>query len=90
MGQGEKRILLIGNPNVGKSSVFSRLTGAKVTISNYPGTTVGFSQGYIKLGGDEPGMVIDVPGIYNLKPLRVGYGSKRGNCRFFGYIIAAQ
>lgn len=35
-----KKILLMGNPNVGKSAIFSRLTGAKVIISNYPGTTV--------------------------------------------------
>lgn len=65
----EKRILLLGNPNVGKSAIFSRLTGARVTISNYPGTTVGFSQGYIKLDGKDPGIVIDVPGIYNLEAL---------------------
>ncbi len=33
-------ILLIGNPNVGKSAIFSHLTGVGVTTSNYPGTTV--------------------------------------------------
>ena len=64
-----KKILLFGNPNVGKSAIFSRLTGAKVTISNYPGTTVGYTQGYMKLTNDQQGMIIDVPGIYNLKPL---------------------
>ncbi|MEA3488986.1 MAG: ferrous iron transporter B [Candidatus Omnitrophota bacterium] len=63
----EKKILLMGNPNVGKSAIFSRLTGARVTISNYPGTTVGFSQGFMKLGKDEMAAVIDVPGIYNLE-----------------------
>lgn len=63
----DKNILLIGNPNVGKSVIFSRLTGAKVTISNYPGTTVGFSQGYMKLPGDERGVIMDVPGVYNLE-----------------------
>ncbi|MFH1309348.1 MAG: ferrous iron transporter B [Candidatus Omnitrophota bacterium] len=65
----ESKILLIGNPNVGKSAIFSRLTGAKVTISNYPGTTVGLSQGYMKFRPDEMGIVIDVPGIYSLVPL---------------------
>ena len=69
MARTEKKILLMGNPNVGKSAVFSRLTGARVTISNYPGTTVGFSQGYIRLGEGETGVVMDVPGIYNLEPL---------------------
>ena len=69
MVEENKKILLMGNPNVGKSAIFSRLTGAKVTISNYPGTTVGFSQGYIKLGEEKYGTVIDVPGVYNLNPL---------------------
>jgi len=65
----EKEILLIGNPNVGKSVIFSRLTGARVTASNYPGTTVGFTQGALKLKEGEMAMVIDVPGVYNLEPI---------------------
>jgi len=60
------KILLIGNPNVGKSAIFSRLTGAKVVISNYPGTTVEFTQGKVKIG-DETAVVIDVPGTYTLE-----------------------
>ena len=62
-----EKILLAGNPNVGKSAIFSRLTGAKVMISNYPGTTVEFTQGKMKLG-DENVMIIDVPGTYTLEP----------------------
>ena len=61
------KILLIGNPNVGKSTFFSRLTGAKVIISNYPGTTVEFTQGYMKINDSRP-VIIDVPGTYSLKP----------------------
>ena len=61
------KILLMGNPNVGKSAIFSRLTGADVIISNYPGTTVEFTQGHIKIGHEKP-MVIDVPGTYTLEP----------------------
>lgn len=64
---GLKQILLIGNPNVGKSAVFSRLTGIHVIASNYPGTTVGFTQGLMKLG-EETTEVIDVPGTYGLEP----------------------
>jgi ferrous iron transport protein B len=64
-----KKILLMGNPNVGKSAVFFRLTGAKVTVSNYPGTTVGFSQGYLNLADNTEGMIVDVPGVYSLDPL---------------------
>jgi len=62
-----EKFLLVGNPNVGKSAIFSRLTGAKVIISNYPGTTVEFTQGKMKLG-DEVVMIIDVPGTYTLEP----------------------
>jgi len=69
MARKEQKILLIGNPNVGKSAIFSRLTGARVTISNYPGTTIGLSRGYMKLGEGHAGEIIDVPGIYNLKPV---------------------
>jgi len=61
------KVLLIGNPNVGKSVVFYRLTGAKVISSNYPGTTVGFTKGYMSFL-DIKAEVIDVPGAYSLEP----------------------
>jgi len=61
------KILLMGNPNVGKSVVFSRLTGIRVMASNYPGTTVSYARGDMKLG-DEIAEVIDVPGTYTLEP----------------------
>lgn len=60
-----KKILLMGNPNNGKSVVFNRLTGANVIISNYPGTTVDFTQGKMRID-EEDMMVIDVPGTYSL------------------------
>ena len=61
------KILLMGNPNVGKSIIFSRLTGVNVVASNYPGTTVGYTRGFMKLG-EERAEVIDVPGTYTLEP----------------------
>ncbi|TET50862.1 MAG: ferrous iron transporter B, partial [Dehalococcoidia bacterium] len=61
------RILLVGNPNVGKSALFSRLTGTRIIASNYPGTTVGFTKGYLTLG-EERAELIDVPGNYTLEP----------------------
>ena len=64
---GLKTILLMGNPNVGKSVFFSRITGTKVIASNYPGTTVGFTKGHMKLVEEEV-EVIDVPGTYTLEP----------------------
>jgi len=60
-------LLLTGNPNVGKSVVFSRLTGLDVISSNYPGTTVSYTSGSAVLGG-EHFAVIDVPGAYSLRP----------------------
>jgi len=61
------RVLLMGNPNVGKSAVFSRLTGANVIASNYPGTTVEFTEGKMRMDGRRA-LVIDVPGAYSLEP----------------------
>ena len=57
----------MGNPNVGKSVVFSRLTGAKVIASNYPGTTVDFYKGKMKID-KEIFEIIDAPGTYSLEP----------------------
>ena len=62
-----KKIVLMGNPNVGKSVVFSRLTGANVIASNYPGTTVDFSKGRMHFN-DERYEIIDAPGTYSLHP----------------------
>jgi len=62
-----KKIFLIGNPNVGKSVVFSRLTGVQVISSNYPGTTVEIVSGYLKIGEEEI-EVVDLPGTYSLEP----------------------
>lgn len=61
------RILLMGHPNVGKSAVFNRLTGAKVTESNYPGTTVDYTKGRVRIEGDSF-EIIDVPGAFSLEP----------------------
>jgi ferrous iron transport protein B len=61
------KILLMGNPNVGKSALFSRLTGIHVTVSNYPGTTISYTRGFMKLG-EETAEVIDVPGAYTMEP----------------------
>ena len=62
-----RAILLAGNPNVGKSVVFSRLTGLEVISSNYPGTTVEYTAGHTMLAG-ERFSVIDVPGAYSHAP----------------------
>ena len=61
------KILLMGNPNVGKSAIFSRLTGAHVIVSNYAGTTVEFVKGSMRIAGHDVELV-DVPGTYTLNP----------------------
>lgn len=58
-------IALVGNPNVGKSAFFSRLTGVGVEVSNYPGTTVEITKGTLKHEGESIN-VVDLPGIYSL------------------------
>ncbi len=63
----EKKILMMGSPNVGKSALFSRLTGTHVVASNYSGTTVEFVRGKFKMDG-ETAELIDVPGSYSLDP----------------------
>ncbi|MCK4859027.1 MAG: 50S ribosome-binding GTPase [Candidatus Omnitrophica bacterium] len=62
-----KKILLMGHPNVGKSAFFNRLTGANVIESNYPGTTVDYTKGYIRLE-DKDVEIVDVPGTFSLEP----------------------
>lgn len=62
---GLEKIALVGSPNVGKSVLFNSLTGAYVTVSNYPGTTVEVSRGKGKIGGKDY-EVIDTPGMYSL------------------------
>jgi len=62
-----KTLVLLGNPNVGKSVIFGRLTGKYATVSNYPGTTVEVSSGVTWLAG-EKWRVVDTPGVNSLWP----------------------
>jgi ferrous iron transport protein B len=60
-------IVLVGNPNVGKSALFGALTGTYVTVSNYPGTTVEITTGHAWLGGRRVAL-LDTPGAGSLLP----------------------
>ena len=62
-----KKLVLVGNPNVGKSVIFRLLTGSYVLVSNFPGTTVEVSRGRMQLGGVAY-EVVDTPGINSLIP----------------------
>jgi ferrous iron transport protein B len=63
-----RRVALVGNPNVGKSVLFNALTGAYVTVSNYPGTSVEVSHGAVAIDGVAC-EIIDTPGMYALLPI---------------------
>ena len=62
---GERRLVLVGNPNVGKSKIFSMLTGEYVVVSNYPGTTVEVRSGRTP---ELDYHVVDTPGITSVVP----------------------
>ena len=63
----DRKLLLIGNPNVGKSLLFGCLTNRYVTVSNYPGTTVEITSAKATIGG-ESRIVVDTPGTNGLIP----------------------
>jgi len=63
----EIKVVLFGHPNVGKSSIFTSMTGLFAEVSNYPGTTVEIYRGYARRG-DTKFVVIDVPGAFSTVP----------------------
>jgi ferrous iron transport protein B len=65
---GLKTVCIVGSPNVGKSVLFNALTGRRVIVSNYPGTTVEVSRGTGEIDGEKYG-IIDTPGMYSLFPI---------------------
>ena len=63
-----RKVALVGNPNVGKSVLFNALTGAYVTVSNYPGTSVEVARGSVVIN-DVSCQIIDTPGMYSILPI---------------------
>lgn len=59
------KIILVGNPNVGKSALFYRLTGHYANVSNYPGTTIELFRATVKIGRHTV-EVTDTPGVNSL------------------------
>jgi ferrous iron transport protein B len=66
MSKQNINVALIGNPNVGKTSVFNQLTGLNQQVGNYPGITVDKKVGFCKLSTNINANVIDLPGTYSL------------------------
>lgn len=66
MSKSTIKVALIGNPNVGKTSVFNQLTGLNQQVGNYPGITVEKKQGVSKLSDTVKAKIIDLPGTYSL------------------------
>lgn len=72
VASGTPVVALAGSPNVGKSSLFNAVTGARRTVGNWPGTTVEVGQGRWALDPARAGrevLLIDLPGTYSLDPL---------------------
>src|SRR3989339_1045369 len=65
---GARKVVLVGNPNVGKSVLFNALTGAYLSVSNYPGTSVEVARGTTVIAGERL-EIIDTPGMYSLLPI---------------------
>lgn len=63
-----RKVVLVGNPNVGKSVLFNVLTGAYTTVSNYPGTSVEVSRGQCAIAGKKY-EILDTPGMYSIMPI---------------------
>lgn len=64
-----RTVVLVGNPNVGKSALFSRLTGTNMITSNFPGTTLSVTRGTLEVrrgGVNHAFHLIDLPGLYSL------------------------
>ena len=59
------RVVLVGNPNCGKTSLFNCVTGAKEKVGNYGGVTVDSKEGWFNVGGRRV-QIVDLPGTYSL------------------------
>ncbi len=63
------RLVLVGNPNCGKTALFNRLTGARQKVANYAGVTVERKEGQFTSGAGHAYQVVDLPGAYSLNAM---------------------
>src|SRR5689334_516353 len=65
----QKQVVLAGNPNSGKTTLFNALTGLRAKVGNYPGVTVERKEGrLLGTAKDKPVVILDLPGTYSLSP----------------------
>ncbi|MCZ7591270.1 MAG: 50S ribosome-binding GTPase [Kiritimatiellae bacterium] len=76
------RVVLLGNPNAGKTSLFNMLSGLRAKTANFPGTTVSHRMAKLETAGRTVHL-IDLPGLYSLQPTtpeeRVAAGAFKGD-----------
>lgn len=68
MSESQLNIVLVGNPNCGKTTVFNHLTGQHQKVSNLPGTTVEEKSGNFRLESGQKVNITDLPGTYSMWP----------------------
>ncbi|HQW03723.1 MAG TPA: FeoB small GTPase domain-containing protein, partial [Saprospiraceae bacterium] len=64
----QKLVILAGNPNSGKSTLFNQLTGLNQRVGNYPGVTVDRKTGTLHLSAEQEVTLLDLPGAYSMYP----------------------
>ena len=65
--EGRLTIVLAGNPNAGKTTLFNALTGLRQKVANYPGVTVERKEGFWRISEEKSARLIDLPGLYSLE-----------------------
>lgn len=62
----DRRLVLIGRPNSGKSSIYNALTGGEAHVGNFPGITVDVLESDVELPGGKTARIFDLPGLYSV------------------------
>lgn len=69
--KSQKRVVIVGNPNSGKTTLFNALTGLNYKVANYPGVTVERRESTLKISSDLSFQLVDLPGLYSFSSLSI-------------------